>query len=91
MAQTRRRDIPPAPVSEPEQLEVPEGPLRFKSIETVSEPTVVQKHMLQCISDELGQNWRCMCGYVYPRPPMEVITTNTVYDWLMALVAEHEK
>lgn len=63
----------------------------IKSIQTVSEPQEARKHMLQFISDPGGNNWRCLCGHVYPRPPIEVLLTGTLDSWLNPIVEEHER
>lgn len=81
------RPVQPTPVPAP----APAEPLKtIKSIQTVSEPQVARKHMLQFISDVEGNNWRCLCGHVYPRPPVEVLLTGTLDSWLNPLVEKHE-
>jgi len=47
--------------------------------------------MLQFISDEEGNNWRCLCGHVYERPPIEILLSNQLSDWINARVEEHER
>lgn len=34
--------------------------------------------------------WRCSCGYIYPKPPAEVLGTSKLYDWLDPLKQKHE-
>jgi hypothetical protein len=63
---------------------------KIKSVQIVSEPQVGQTHLLQYISDEEGRCWRCLCGYVYPRPSMEVLLSGKIEEWLNPLVEEHQ-
>ncbi len=69
---------------------VPEPTKVSRGTRIVSEPQSGRKHLLQFISDVEGNNWRCLCGHVYPRPPIEVLLTNGVGEWLDAAVTEHE-
>ncbi len=78
--------VPPQPAPEPPAEAF--NPHRSK---ITSDPQVAKKHMLQFISDEEGHNWRCLCGHVYPRPPIEVLLTNQLDAWLNPLVEEHER
>lgn len=68
----------------------PEAPKTIKSIQSVSEPVVVKPHQLQFVAEPDGHNWRCSCGYLYPRPPIEVLLESKLDEWLNPLVEKHE-
>lgn len=56
-----------------------------------SAPETAKKHLLQYISDEEGNNWRCICGFIYPRPPIEILLSDKMSGWLETQREEHEK
>lgn len=63
---------------------------KVKSIQIISQPQEAREHQLQFIADKEGHNWRCLCGHVYPRPPIEILLSNEMDVWLDTLVEEHE-
>lgn len=88
MPKIRPVRLPAAPPLPPEPPSEPFNPHRTR---TVSDPQEAKKHMLQFISDEEGNNWRCLCGHVYERPPIEILLSNQLSDWINARVEEHER
>jgi|SRR5271163_1441961 len=64
---------------------------KIKSIQITSEPQQGRKHQLQFVADGEGNYWHCLCGHIYPRPPMEVLMRGTLDEWLNPLVEEHER
>ena len=63
---------------------------KIKSVQITSEPQEGRTHLLQFISDDEGRCWRCLCGYVYPRPSMDVLLSGKIEEWLDPLVEEHQ-
>ena len=90
MANIKRGDKPKPPVDGPIEM-TPEEFSKLKAIQTVSEPMEAKKHMLQYLSDAEGHNWRCLCGHIYPRPPIEVVLNLKLDEWLNPYVEEHER
>lgn len=55
--------------------------------------TTTLSHQLQYISSPDGLNWRCACGHVYPRVPMQTILVGSDAEakWIQSYREAHER